>query len=180
MNSLLSYPVCEETLSFSSLRALFLVRDRHDEALRKEKDRIIAQLCVDLIEKYGWRLSQIKIGEAIPVLTSSGWDYPEIDILAGNGAGPVLLIEALPRDAYAEHYVGAMARLFHAAPVVQKIHPSSPLFLICHTRWIEPGVLEEKVIREKTAVVEYAKFSDLESWDRAGRPATHMIPLSED
>ena len=180
MNSSFFYPASKEILSFSATRMVFIVRDRPDEALEKEKERIVAELCVDLIEKYGWHLGQIKVGEVVPVISQSGWTYPQVDILAcGGDTDPTLLINAFPRSEYGRFSDESAAEMFLMADTFKIARPASPVYLIRYTRWRERAILEDRILREKVSVIEYDRFRGFESWDRAGRPVTDVIPSSD-
>lgn len=168
------YPEAQEFLSFSYARGLLFVRDRRSEESEKEKEKIIAELCVDLIEQYGYRLGQIAVSETVPILAQSGWDYPVVDILVrGDRETPTLLIAASAPDEYEAKRDSSLATLFSLAPIIKTAALSSPLYLIYHTRSHQNKHGEALFL-----VIDYQRTPTLASWDRAGRPSEPDIPRS--
>ena len=175
MNVLFSYPITRELLSFSGMHMPWIIRDARDEALEKETERIVAELCVDIIERYGYRLADIMVGELVPIVTPAGWDYPEIDILVrGDAKTPTLVIEAVPADHYATDQNRILAKLFAIAPAIRHSIPSSPLYLVLYTRG---HISASAGMQEMALVIDYDKTPGFEAWIHAGSPAFYEIPV---
>ena len=138
----------------------------------REKERIIAEFCVDLIDKYHYRLSQLHIRELIPIVSQEGWRYPEADILVeGTDGNPRLLIKALGHAGYEESLTAGIEELLLLARAIPS-RKTTPLFVIAYTRWYEEHRLNEKYI-----VINSSMFPTIESWTGAGRPVEENIPL---
>ena len=176
METLVRYSHRKEPFYFSfQSRAIWILRDAmYDEHAehRKEKEHIIAELCVDLIDHYGWYLANIHIGELVPVVSQEGWSYPEVDILLTDGTGrPSTLIKVAPRENYAEGLADAAQELFLLAHALRLELSASPLSLVYCTRWHENGGTKEQVI-----TIDYSRFKSFAAWAEAGRPSSDTLP----
>ena len=172
MKTSIQYSRVAEELFFVFRETQYIVRDR--STMRgeddKEKESIIAELCVDLIEKYGYRLDNIHIKEFVPVVSPKGVSYSEIDILlTDNAEHPMLLVEVLPHKEYIFRRNLAIQKLFSVAPVVGS--PVSSLSLMCYTRWHENGY-----IKENKAVVDTRRFPTYEAWESSDFECETEIP----
>lgn len=176
MESATYYSHRREPFYFSSTaRAIWILHDSPSPwqtEYRREKERIIAELCVDLIDRCGWYLSNIHIGELIPVISQSGWRYPEADILLTDGSGrPCSLIKVVPPKAYEQELPEAIRELFLLAHALRLEQSISPLSLVYCTRWHEKDSIKERVI-----TIDYLRFETFEGWDAAGRIAGDSLP----
>ena len=160
--------------SFQS-RAVWILRDADSDAhaeYRKGKEHIIAELCVELIDQCGWHLSNIHIGELVPVVSQDGWSYPEADILLTDGTGrPCTLIKVSPRENYAAETAASLQELFLLAHALRLEASASSQTLVYCTRWHENGATKERVIS-----IDYGRFQSFESWDSASRPSSATLP----
>lgn len=106
----------EQFFIFSRHAPHMVLRDARDEMwddTRKEKERVIAEFCVDLIEKYHYRLAHLHVQELIPIVSQGGWQYPEADVLVeGYGGNPRLIVKAFPHEKYHAGLVAGMEELF--------------------------------------------------------------------
>ncbi|MEK7541274.1 MAG: hypothetical protein AAB533_00260 [Patescibacteria group bacterium] len=158
-----------------SRRAPYLVlRDagitEADDAHR-EHERIVAQLCVDLIERYQYRLSQLHVRELIPIVSQEGWKYPEVDLLIeGKDGNPRLLIKAFPRAQYEASLDAGIDELFFLARAIPS-RRTTPLFIVPYTRWYE-----RRAVREEYLVINASVFPTKEAWIAAGKALEHAIP----
>ena len=172
MKPSLQYSRLTEELFFVFRETQYIIRDR--STMRgedgKEKESIIAELCVDLIEKYGYHLGNIRIKEFVPVLSPNGVSYPEIDILLADNAGnPMLLVEVLPHKEYVFRRNLAIQKLFSLIDAVG--FASSSPSLMCYTRWHEDGL-----IKENKAVVDTRRFPTYDTWQSSGFAYETKIP----
>ena len=172
MKTSIRYSGMTEELFFVFRETQYISRDRstmHSED-NKEKESIIAELCVDLIEKYGYHLGNIRIKEFVPVLSPKGVSYHEIDILiTDNAENPMLLVEVLPHKEYIFHRNLAIQKLFSLAAAVGSV--SSSPSLVCYTRWREDGL-----IKQNKAVVDTRRFPTYEAWQSSGFEYETEIP----
>ena len=156
-------------------RAIWILRDSDSDAhalYRKEKEHIIAELCVELIDRCGWHLSNIHIGELVPVVSQDGWSYPEADILLTDGAGrPCTLIKVAPRENFDAETVASLQELFLLAHALRLDASESPKTLVYCTRWHEGIATKERVI-----AIDYGRFQSYASWDSAARPSSDTLP----
>ncbi len=177
MEPQLDYSHAKEAFYFSfHTRAIWILRDSlsalHAE-YKKEKEHIIAELCVDLIDRYGWRLANIHIGELVPVVAQAGWSYPEVDVLLTDGTGrPCTLIKVSPRAIYETDLAEAVQELFLLAHALRLERSGSPLSLVYCTRWHD----EDHSIKESVITIDYARFKTASSWEDAGRPSASAFP----
>ena len=176
MKTLTHYSHRKEPFYFSFQgRAVWILRDAMSDAhaeYRKEKEHIIAELCVELIDRFGWYLSNIHIGELVPVVSQEGWSYPEADILLTDGSGrPCTIIKVAPRENYAGEMAGSVQELFLLAHALRLDASASPKTLVYCTRWHENGATKERVI-----AIDYARFQTFAAWDSAGRPSSDALP----
>lgn len=171
----------EQFFVFSRRAPHMILRDARDEIwdeARKEKEHIIAQLSVDMIEKYHYRLGHLHVQELIPIVSQSGWQYPEADILVeGHGGNPRLIIKALPHAAYHEGLAAGIEELFLLARAIPS-RKTTPLFIIPYTRW--QNASGEGTTREEFLVINASIFPTSDAWIRAGRPTESQIPSHED
>ena len=172
MKTSIRYSRVTEELFFVFCETHSIVRDR--SAVRgeddKEKESIIAELCVDLIEKYGYRLGNIRVKEFVPVVSPNGVSYSEIDILlTDNAENPMLLVEVLPHKEYVFRRNLAIQQLFSLTGAIGSA--SSPLWLMCYTRWHENGY-----IKENKAVVDTRRFPTYEAWESSDFECETEIP----
>lgn len=176
MEQLLDRSYAKEVFYFSfQARGIWVLRDsasplhvRH----KKEKEHIIAELCVDLIDRYGWRLANIHIGELIPVVSQAGWSYPEVDMLLTDTTGrPCTLIKVAPRETYESDLTVAVEELFLLAHALRLDRSLSPLYLAYCTRWHEKSAIKERVI-----TIDYIRFKSFALWDEARRPFSDSLP----
>lgn len=169
----------EQFFVFSRRAPYMVLRDARDElwdASRKEKERVIAEFCVDLIEKYHYRLAHLHVQELIPIVSQSGWQYPEADILVeGAGGNPRLIIKAFPHKKYHEGLVAGIEELFLLARAIPS-RKTTPLFIIPYTRWHDTS----RELREEFLVINTSIFPTSESWIAAGRPTESQIPVREE
>lgn len=176
MESATYYSHRKEPFYFSfTARATWILRDLPSPwqtEYRREKERIIAELCVDLIDRCGWYLSNIHIGELIPVISQSGWSYPEADILLTDGGGrPCTLIKVVPSEAYERELPEAIHELFLLAHALRLEQSISPLSLVYCTRWREKNSPHERIV-----TIDYSRFETFGAWDAAGRQAGDSLP----
>lgn len=175
MATTLRYMRLHEQFFVFSRRAPYMVlRDMGDEqaeADRRERDRIVAQFCVDLIERYGYRLSQLHVRELIPIVSQEGWQYPEADLLIeGADGNPRLLVKAFSAERYGEGLETGLSELFLLARAIPS-RRTTPLFIIAYTRWTE-----RRATREKFLVINASAYPSMDVWIAAGRPAERAIP----
>ena len=136
----------------------------------REKESIIAGLCVDLIEKYEYRLANIQVKELLPFVAEKKLSYTEIDIVVTNKTeNPALLVEVLPHEEYEFRLHLAMQKLFSVAHAIGRDSPL--LFLVCYTRWHENGFIKEKI-----AIVDTRRFPTYELWQSSGFACETEIP----
>ena len=176
MEQLTHYSHAKEAFYFSfHRRAVWMLRDSASEAhtqYKKEKEHIIAELCVDLIDRCGWHLANIHIGELVPVVSQAGWSYPEVDILLTDGTGrPCTLIKVAPREHYGDGLTDAIQELFLLAHALHLDRSASPLSLVYTTRWHEKDTVKEQILS-----IDYSRFTTYAVWDAAGRPSSDILP----
>lgn len=176
MESLIRYSHRKEPFYFSFQgRAVWVLRDSLSPSqaeYRKEKEHIIAELCVDLIDRCGWYLSNIHIGELVPVVSQTGWSYPEVDILLTDGSGrPCTLIKVVPSEAFGAELGESVQELFLLAHALRLGQSAFPLSLVYCTRWHENGGTKQRVI-----TIDYSRFKTFDAWDEAGRPSADDMP----
>ena len=136
----------------------------------KEKESIVAGLCVDLIEKYGYRLANIQVKKLLPFVAEKKLSYTEIDIVVTNKTeNPVLLVEILPHEEYEFRLHLAMQKLFSVAHAIGRDSPL--LFLMCYTRWHEGELRKESI-----SVVDTRRFPTYELWQSSGFACETEIP----
>mgnify|MGYP001594953854 CR=1 FL=1 len=164
----------EQFFVFSRRAPYMVLRDTGDDAAdadRHERDRMVAQLCVDLIERYGYRLSQLHVRELVPIVSQEGWQYPEADLLIeGNGGNPRLLVKAMTSQQYETALETGIAELFLLARAIPS-RRTTPLFIIPYTRR-----RERRATREKFLVINAAAYGSMDAWIAAGRPTESAIP----
>lgn len=164
----------EQFFVFSRRAPYMVLRDMGDEqadAKRYERDRIVAQLCVDLLERNGYRLSQLHVRELIPIVSQEGWQYPEADLLIeGRDGNPRLLVKALVPQQYSVSLDAGLAELFLLARAIPS-RRTTPLFIIAYTRWHE-----RQRTREKFLVINASAYASMDAWIAAGRPVETAIP----
>jgi len=169
----------EQFFVFSRQAPHMVLRDARNEVwddARKEKERIIAVLCVDLIEKYHYRLPHLHVQELIPIVSGAGWQYPEADILVeGIGGNPRLIIKAIPHDTYHADLVAGIEELFLLARAIPS-RKTMPLYIIPYTRWYDAA----HETKEEFIVINTSIFPTSESWIAAGRPTESGIPPREE
>lgn len=180
MQTTLRYMRLNEQFFVFSRRAPHMVlRDARDEMwdeTRKEKERVIAEFCVDLIEKYHYRLSHLHVQELIPIVSQNGWQYPEADVLVdGAGGNSRLIIKAFPHEKYHEGLVAGIEELFMLARAIPS-RKTTPLYIIPYTRWYDTA----GKTREEFLVINTSIFATSEAWIAAGRPTEESIPLRDD
>ena len=168
----------EQFFVFSRRAPHMILRDARDQMwddARKEKERIIAVLCVDLIEKYHYRLGQLHVQELIPIVSGAGWQYPEADVLVeGAHTNPRLIVKAIPHDRYHEELIAAIEELFLLARAIPS-RKTAPLYIIPYTRWYD----EAGKNKTESMVINASVFPTSESWIAAGRPLEVDIPPQE-
>ncbi len=169
----------EQFFVFSRHAPHMVLRDARDEMwdeTRKEKERVIAEFCVDLIEKYHYRLAHLHVQELIPIVSNAGWQYPEADVLAeGVGGNPRLIVKAIPHEKYHTGLVAGIEELFLLARAIPSRKTTS-LYIIPYTRWYD----EARETREEFLVINTSIFPTSEAWIAAGRPTEEAIPLREE
>lgn len=135
------------------------------------RERVIGELCIDLLDKYGYPGGSVQIGESIAVRTPQGMTFMPIDILVKNQDGsPLLIIEAAAQDGYTAGYETAIQKLFTLAKTLHT-NAAAPLFLIYHTHWHKNGKLEGK-----HAIIDYRAYPDFVTWRAKGRPRQPDFP----
>lgn len=152
----------------------FILRDarRGDPEALRVKETIIARLSVDLIEKYHYRLFQIQLREIIPVVSQTGWDYLEADVVVKNSSGaPSLLIAVSPPETYEENFVSSVRQIFQLASLLGQGPSAAPRFLVYYSQAREKGEL-----REKISTIDFRSFPTFELWQALGSPREHIIP----
>lgn len=168
------FRVREQFFVFSRRAPYMVLRDAATDVwsdAHREKERIIAEFCVDLIDKYYYRLFQLHIRELIPIVSQEGWKYPEADILVeGTGGNPRLLVKALGCAEYEENLSAGIEELFLLARAIPS-RKTTPLFIVAYTRWYE-----KHRTKEKYTVINSSIFPTSESWIAAGRPTEEAIP----
>lgn len=164
----------EQFFVFSRRAPYMVLRDmRYDEA-DAERDRVVAQLSVELIERRGYRLSQLHVRELVPIVSQEGWQYPEADLLIeGKDGNPRLLVKALAAEQYEAALEQALAELFILAQAIPS-RRTTPLFIIAYTRW-----RERRATREKFLVINASAYGSMDAWIAAGRPVEKAIPQQE-
>lgn len=169
------FRVNEQFFVFSRRAPYMVLRDVGTEVwsdAHRERERIIAELCVDLIDKYHYRLSHLHIRELIPIVSQEGWKYPEADILVeGPDGNPRLLVKAMGRSEYEDHLMTGVEELLMLARAIPS-RKTTPLFAIAYTRWYEKHRLKEKY-----TVINSSVFPTPESWIGAGKPVEDTIPM---
>lgn len=175
METTLRYLRINEQFFVFSRRAPYMVlRDAangEEDQARRTRDRIVAQLCVDLIERYGYRLSELHVRELIPIVSQEGWKYPEVDLLIeGKEGNPRLLIKALTPESFTTELETHIAELFMLARAIPS-RRTTPLFIIAYTRQ-----RERKGVGEKILVIDASAYPSMDAWIAAGRPETEEIP----
>lgn|GEM_PF-2124904 len=169
----------EQFFVFSRHAPHMVLRDARDELwdeTRKEKERIIAALCVDLIEKYRYRLAHLHVQELIPIVSNTGWQYPEADVLVeGYGGNSRLIIKAIPHEKYHAGLVAGIEELFLLARAIPS-RKTTPLYIIPYTRWYDAG----GETKEEFLVINASIFPTSEAWIGAGRPTEETIPVREE
>ena len=175
MATTLRYLRLNEQFFVFSRRAPYMVLratgDDTADAARMERERIVAQLCVDLIERHGYRLSQLHVRELIPIVSPEGWRYPEIDLLIESKDGnPRLLVKSFSSDEYTGALEQGLDELFLLARAIPS-RRTTPLFIIAYTRR-----RERRGVREDFVVINASAYPSKEAWTAAGRPTESAIP----
>ncbi|OHA04035.1 MAG: hypothetical protein A3J58_03385 [Candidatus Sungbacteria bacterium RIFCSPHIGHO2_02_FULL_52_23] len=169
------FRVNEQFFVFSRRAPYMVLRDVGTDVWsdsHRERERIIAEFCVDLIDKYHYRLAQLHIRELIPIVSQEGWKYPEADILVeGVDGNPRLLVKALGRTDYENNLNAGIEELLMLARAIPSRKTTS-LFVIAYTRWYEDHQLNEKY-----TVINSSVFPTIEAWIGAGRPIEEKVPL---
>ena len=171
MKQLVQYRCVTEELFFVFRETRDILRDigaAYGED--REKESIIAGLCVDLIERYGYRLANIQVKELLPFVAEKKLSYTEIDIMVTDKTeNPVLLVEVLPHEEYEFRLHLAMQKLFSVAHAIG--HDSPLLSLMCYTRWHEGELRKESI-----SVVDTRRFPTYELWQSSGFACETEIP----
>ena len=136
-----------------------------------DREGVIGELCVDLVEKYGYKERLIETDASVPIETPHGSMFVSIDILVRTPEGsPLLIIEVAAEDTYELGYETAIHKLFALARNITR-NPASPLFLIYHTHWHANGKL-----KGRHTIIDYRLFPDFEIWKNASFPGRPEIP----
>lgn len=172
MNSPSLYPTAKETFSLFPFNVI--IRDAHDYTLKQERERVIAQLCIELIEHYGYQSHQILINEFIPIPSVSGKTYLECDVMVNDGNQKVLLIKTGAPKEYDRGYESAFNHLFQLGRAYQgKEKDISEIYLIYYTRMPDHGSISSRCM-----TIDFSRYSDVASWSRASKPTSSEIPFA--
>lgn len=147
------------------------------QALMPEKDRLIAELCVALIEDYGYAMTDIQARNMIRI---DGYDgnrmYVEADIMVrGSEKTPSLIVEVLD----AKHHVDSMRekawqKLFSIGSALQNEINGSLFLVVC-----EYAPNQHRADAQCSAV-NFRAFPDFEQWKNAGKPHVKIIPRADE
>lgn len=156
--------VCDENQAvYSSRQAI--------EKLNCSRDLIVAQLYVELIEKYGYPIGSIKIGTYVKIGQGNLGGFIEADVLAdGGNSGGNLLFAVSDFENYEKNEKLKVQELFVLAQGLKKTKQKID-FLIYFSRRYSTESLKEKI-----KVIDAKKFPTFSAWQKAGNPFERKIP----
>ena len=130
-----------------------------------EKERIGAELCVDLVERYGYPLMGITVAETVAVVASSGsLEYLEADILAlGEKGVPLLIVEVVAPGAYLNEREAALKKLFRIGGTLAETADVPCMYLVYYTH-----TRVGDVFNRNCTIVDYACYQTYTAWREAG------------
>lgn len=170
-SSLSSYPITEETFSLFPFDVI--IRDAANDALKQERERVITQLCIELIEHYKYQSHQILINELITIASVSGNMYVECDVMVSNGDN-VLIIKAVAPEEYDRGYESALNHLFRLGRAYQAREKTTPpIYLIYYTRTQDHGN-----IHARCTTIDFSQYPGMASWSHASKPVSSDIPFA--
>ena len=139
-----------------------------------DRERVIGELCIDLVDSYGYSASAIQIGESVAVQLPEGSTFLPVDILVTNPRGEsLLIIETAAEDLYERGYNTAIRKLFTLGKTLYR-NQNSPLFLVYHTHRHENG----RFVSRHT-IIDFRAYPDMKSWQSAGSPGRRDIPKND-
>ena len=170
MNPSSLYPFAEETFSFFPFDVI--IRDAPNDALKQERERVIAHLCVELIEHYGYQSHQILLGELITIPSVSGKTYSECDVMVRDEHNNILLIQVETPADYDCGRESALNHLFKLGRAYQgKEKNISQLHLVYYTH-----IPNYKDGYAHCITIDFLQYPDLISWLQASKPTSSEIP----
>lgn len=172
MNSSFSYSIAEETFSLFPFDVT--IRDAPRDVFGQERQRIIAKLCIELIEHYGYQPHQILFNELIAIPSVSGKTYLECEVMVVDEDKKVLLIATATPEEDDRERESAVRRLFQLGRAYQgKEKNIFEIYLIYYTHTSDHGNEDSRC-----TTIDFSRYQDLISWSRASKPASSDIPFA--
>ncbi|MBI3420445.1 MAG: hypothetical protein HY006_00085 [Candidatus Sungbacteria bacterium] len=144
---------------------------RFSDPWHKERETIVAELCVELIAKYGYASTLLEPDATLALETKNGMQYHNVDLLVRNEDGaPILMFAVVPPAEYdqsREQVIGGLFRIAENLSAREQL----PLFLVYYTQWHQA-----EATRIRTQVIMYPQFATYEAWKSTGAPYSTTIP----
>lgn len=156
--------VCDnDQVVYSSERAIDRINSR--------QNLVVAQLYVELIEKYDYPIDSIKIGAYVKIGEKNSKRFIEADILVyGRNFQSNLLFAVSEFENFEKNEKLKVGELFDLAHELKKTSQKIS-HLIYFSRKYSKGSLKQKI-----KVINGKKFGNLKAWQKAGCPFEKTIP----